>query len=124
MSGDDFEKLGLSMILSWNANARCEKTRLRRFKAFFGTGPAQVAMLWNKLNQNFMLSHITKPQPKHLLWALLFLKDYETEEKLAALVGGVDAKTFHKWTWTYVKAVAGLSHIYVSGFVFGVSKET
>jgi hypothetical protein len=123
MSGDDFEKLGLSMVLSWNENRCNEKNRLRRFKAFFGTCPAQVAMLWNSLHQNWLLSHVTKPQPKHLLWALLFLKDYGTEEKLAALVGGVDTKTFRKWTWTYVKAVAGLSHIYVSGFMLGVSKE-
>ena len=118
MSSKDFEALGLSMVLRWTTNHRNEKARLRRFKAFFGTGPDQAAMLWHYLNKHSLLQNLKRPEPKHLLWALLFLKDYGTEEKLSALVGGVDEKTFRKWTWTYIKALAGLSQHFVCIYFF------
>jgi len=65
----------------------------RRFRAHYGTTPGICAFLWPRL-EVFSLS--PKPEYFHLLWALLFLKLYDTEEVLAGMVGGVDEKTYRK----------------------------
>ncbi len=41
-------------------------------------------------------------RPKHLLWALLFLKVYATES-INSLICGADEKTCRKWSWTFVR---------------------
>jgi hypothetical protein len=38
-------------------------------------------------------------RPRHLLWALVFLKVYASEDVHCCLVGYVDAKTYRKWAW-------------------------
>ena len=45
---------------------------------------------------------------KHLLWALFFLKVYETEENSANAVGKVDEKTYREWSWRFVEAISYL----------------
>jgi len=49
-----------------------------------------------------------------MLWGLLFLKSYGTEERHVAQVGGVDEKTFRKWAWYYAEAIADLAPRVVS----------
>jgi len=48
-----------------------------------------------------------------LLWASHFLKTYGTESTLASQIG-VDEKTFRKWTWILVYAIADLAPEVVS----------
>ena len=55
------------------------------------------------------------PQPKHLLWCLLFMKNYGVEETHAARVG-CDEKTFRKWAWLYAEGVAKLDRQFVRSF--------
>jgi hypothetical protein len=50
-------------------------------------------------------------RPIHILWALLFLKTYLTEIILCSIVGAT-TKTFRKWIWPVIRAIAALS-IYV-----------
>ena len=45
-----------------------------------------------------------KSLPKHLLWAMLFLKSYGPEPFLAGLVG-VAEKTWRKWVWLMINAI-------------------
>ena len=45
--------------------------------------------------------------PRHLLWALLFLKKYGDEAEMATLAG-CDEKTFRKWSEIFVIRVASL----------------
>ena len=59
----------------------------RRFRAFFGTTVSGCSRLWSLLDDR--LPH--GAAPRHLLWALLFLKLYATEHVDAALAG-VDEK--------------------------------
>ena len=54
-----------------------------------------------------------KKEKRHLLWALLWLKQYTNEQSLAALVG-VGRKTFRKWVWILIEDMANASVMKVS----------
>lgn len=83
---------------------KSEKVAHRKFMSFFGTTPFVCSMLWAFLEPCTNMPIGVKPQ--HLLWALLFLKVYATESVHCSLVGGADEKTFRKWTWIFVHAIA------------------
>ena len=40
-------------------------------------------------------------EPKHLLWALLFLKVYASEQVIRKFTGA-DEKTSRKWIWLFI----------------------
>jgi len=73
----------------------------RRFRAFFGTTPIVCSSLWGLL----AVSRPPDSKPKHLLWALMFLRLYDTES-VHALLAGVDEKTFRKWAWAFVRSLS------------------
>jgi hypothetical protein len=55
--------------------------------------------------------------PKHLLWGLLFLKVYGTEDVLSDVVG-MKRNTFRKWAWKIVEVLDNMeaeevSRVYV-----------
>lgn len=81
--------------------AKSEKVGIRRFRSFFGISPKCCAVTWNKLE------HLETSDPKHFLWCLLFLKQYNTEEVNRKIVG-TDEKTLRKWVWIYVNMIAAL----------------
>ena len=107
---------------------RSESVFLTRWLSFFGVDPAVVVQVWDMIQVPFIddgdLSHA---QPKHLLWALLFLRKYGDESEMAKLVGdfssgAVDEKTFRKWRTVFVKRIASLkydvvSHLLVSSLI-------
>ena len=84
-----------------------EGSFVARFKASFGCSVAVVARL------HALISNTTTFQIKHLLWGLLFLKQYSIETTHARFVK-VDEKTFRKWAW---KAVEHLSDLDIVGFL-------
>ena len=75
----------------------------RKFKAHFGVTPEVCAEVW------YSIKKPTNARPKHLLWALLFLKLYETEDVLIAKLQVKSRETLRKWVWVMVQAIAGLS---------------
>jgi hypothetical protein len=84
----------------------------RFFSETFGTRLVIVEILWDLLDY-----HGLQPEdgrPKHLLWALHFMKAYPLQATGCATVGGsggaVDAKTYRKRVWAYIKAVSLLVH--------------
>ena len=77
------------------------------FCLFFGTSPKTCASLWKICN------FPSKSRPKHLMWALMFLKSYDTENKLSSLAG-VSLKTFQKWIWLIIDEIAKVMHKVVS----------
>ena len=104
-----FANLGLSLWMSKKAVLLllCK----RRFPGMFGCSPHVCSIIFKYLQQQ---NDIEWPsslglQPKHLLWALLFLKVYNTEEVNSSIVG-CNEKTFRKWTW---KVIEGLSKMLV-----------
>lgn len=60
---------------------------LRRFKTFFGISPKICALSW------------------HLLWALFFLKNYNTES-VNRKFGECDEKTFREKIWMVIDRLA------------------
>lgn len=107
-----FEELGMAIM---GRHRRGSVTiQLRRFVALFGVEPYVCALVWHELVASSWTAFTRCPKPEHLLWALLFLKCYPTEELLATQVGAVDEKTIRKWVWFYVEGIANLATKFVS----------
>ena len=84
---------------------------IRRFRARFGVDPSSVLVLWSLLERHGQLddSHNQSDSLERLFWTLEFLKSYASEE-IQADKFGVDIKTYRKWIWIYVKAIANIAH--------------
>jgi len=117
-SEDQFKELGAA-IMGRDPEGRSQSIFLTRWLSFFGVDPAVVVRVWDLLEVPFIddgdFSHA---HPKHLLWALLFLKKYGDESEMAKLVGedgkAVDEQTFRKWSKIFVHHIAYL-HFRVVG---------
>lgn len=83
-------------------------TGYRRFQAFFGVAPEVLSALWN-----LMRDKPPRSEPKHLLWCMFFLKNYNREHVNAA-IANVDEKTFRFWTWLFIDLLAKLDVVYSS----------
>ena len=59
-------------------------------------------------------------RPKHLLWALHFMKVYPKQSPgclaVGASAGAVDPKTHRKWVWAFIDAVANLDNVVVRNY--------
>jgi hypothetical protein len=116
--------------VDWEAEARDIQNRMsravgttdreaRHFREFFGTPVDAVEIVWDLLVRESLLPE--KGHPKHLLWALHFMKTYPKQGPACATVGAsagaVDAKTFRKWVWAFIRAIAELEEVVVSKFI-------
>jgi len=104
----DYEAIELVAreTLGWSENRRWNtKDKDKRFKACFGASSTIVAELWNRIQARGIDS---AARPKHLLWALVHLKVYSTEEIHCSIVGWPSTKTFAKWAWYFVELIAEL----------------
>lgn len=75
------------------------------FRAHFGVPISVCAQTWNLIGSSGLLP--SGAQPKHLLWALNFLKVYTTEE-VHSTICGASRPTFRKWIWKFVKLISSL----------------
>ena len=48
--------------------------------------------------------------PKHMIWGLLFLKQYNPEA-ISAGIAGVNEKTFRKWSWFFIEELPELKMV-------------
>ena len=85
---------------------------MRRYKASFGVTPEITQVLWESLEGIEMKE---KPMIKHLLWALLFLKVYSSEEVLSSMAETTE-KTYRKWVWIILDKLNELADKQVSKF--------
>ena len=86
------------------------------FHEFFGTSMLSIKKKWELLERGFLL-----PEggcPKHLHWALHFMKVCPKQSPgcsaVGALAGAVNPKTHRKWVWAFIDAVANLVDTVVS----------
>jgi len=122
---EDQLKLIGGTIMGRDPEGRSQAVFLTRWLSFFGVDPAVAVIVWDMIEVPFIddgdLSHA---QPKHLLWALLFLRKYGDESEMAALVSedgkAVDEKMFRKWTKIFVGHIAFLKCRVVSLLLPGV----
>jgi len=42
----------------------------------------------------------------HMLWALMYLKSYDSELKISSLAGAVNEKTFQKWSKIFINLIS------------------
>ena len=66
-----------------------------RFKSLFGASSLIIAEIWKRIEETVSFED-PNAERKHLLWALVFLKVYATEEIHCAIVGWPNAETFRK----------------------------
>lgn len=71
---------------------------MSRFKAHFGVSPSICSMAWNHLKQDLPRDY----NEMHLLWALLFLKCYNTDSVNCGMAG-CDEKTFRYRVWFVIE---------------------
>ena len=98
-----------------NKKGRCENTENRDFREFFGYGCIVATKIYELLVGEDLLpigGHL-----EHFLWALMFMKIYGKGRNLCTLAGGVDKKTFRKWAWLLVVAIAYLEAKVVSKII-------
>ena len=91
---------------------------IRRYKAHFGIVPGVCADIWAMINPREEISPYAKPV--HLLWGLMLMKVYSTEEVLSG-IAGVTEKTYRKWAWTFIRATSDLSYSVVSSSSYDAS---
>ena len=95
---------------------RAPKSEDRKFRALFGCSPAVVLALWELLESSDLVP--AGGRLLHLLWALLFVKVYPTEETLVTLCGhpggNPERKTLRKWILLFMEAISYLTDQVVS----------
>ena len=85
----------------------------RRFRGHFGVCPLICYRIWHKLYAKLYIVYNGSGRPKHLLWALMHLKLYNSEEVNSA-IAGVDEKTFQKYTWTIIDLISDFNVVSVT----------
>eukprot|EP00536_Pseudo-nitzschia_multiseries_P012726 jgi/Psemu1/32962/gm1.32962_g len=84
----------------WNS-----KDKEGRIISVFGASSSVIAEIWNRIEPNVQEGI----ELKHLLWALVFLKVYWTEEvHCAIVVDWPNPRTFHEKAWHVIEAIADL----------------
>ena len=79
----------------------------------FSTPVIVILKLWELIHQHDTISN-RKMKQKHLLWALLYMRQYPSFQAITALVKlesdrrRPDEKTLHKWIWTTIDAIESL----------------
>lgn len=89
----------------------------RRFKSLFGVTANVCSTIWEKIVQDIPEGG----KPKHLLWALLFLKQYSDEHTRRSIVGA-DEKTIRKWTWKFVELLSNMNVVILFSEILNFSK--
>jgi hypothetical protein len=101
---DEMPKFGLIAceIQNWTTHwFGLVSTEAWLFRKYFGMSKRVIEILWEMLVRNSLLPE--DGLPKHLLWALYFLKVYPKQGPGCVVVGtsngAVDLKTHRKWVW-------------------------
>lgn len=97
---DDFIEAAFDIWRHKNRNI-ASSTLDKRFHSYFGVDIDLCVTLWNWIDDDLPKSAFYY----HLLWALLFLKTYDSFAVLAGAVG-CDEKTFQKWIWIVIEALS------------------
>ena len=97
-------------LLNIDYNGPLSGVDKRKFKENFGVQLHVCVALWHLLKL-----HGTEPKMKcqHMLWTLMWLKDYSTEYSLCVKTK-VSPKTLRKWTTTVIYEISALDSLLVS----------
>lgn len=87
----------------------------RKFRSCFGASVLVLTIAWNTLVVQNLLPE--GGHPKHLLWMCAFLKTYSSEDVYASWFK-VSEKTFRKWVWLFLEAVAKIELVSRKNWLF------
>ena len=90
-------------------HARATGEDIMAFRSNYGLNPEQCVSLWKKIRCKLA----DDVRSRHLLWSLFFLKTYNTET-VSASKFMVTRKTYRKYLWKVVKAIAKVAPDVVS----------
>jgi hypothetical protein len=114
----DFETLAREIQNRESRPVCAASTETRHFREFFGAPTHVVEKVWELIKRESLLPE--GGRPKHLLWALHFMKVYPKQSPGCSTVGtsagAVDPKTHRKWVWAFIDAVANLDDVVVSNY--------
>lgn len=105
-----FLQMGLRMA-GVSEGRQASASNMRHYRSYFHITPSHSSILWAKMLQKKCLP--AGARPIHMLWGLLFLNVYTTEQILAD-IANVDPKTYRYWATALVKSIAKLKPEYVS----------
>lgn len=88
-----------------------ERSRDEQFASLFGTTLEVCCIIWSLVEWN---GNEGDTEPVHLLWGLMLLKLYNSENALCSLAGGIDNKTLRKWAWAWIEQISMLESTVVS----------
>ena len=103
------------VVSSWYTEAKLakvkQKTKVRRFKAHYGSNPKVYAELFETLQStNITAAKLNNPSMNafdKFMMTLYFLKTYPTEKELNSRFGH-DEKTARKWTRFFIDKISSL----------------
>ena len=114
----DFETLARDIQNRASHRVGAASTEKRHFREFFGAPIHVIEIGWELIKRDSLLPE--GGRPKHLLWALHFLKVYPRQSPgcsaVGASAGAVDPKTHQKWVWLFIDALVGLMDVVVSNY--------
>ena len=84
----------------------------RHFRAMFGVSSRTAYLLWITLDIDVIGPRGGKRI--HLLWMLMFLKEYCTQDSLSGICG-VTRKTFRQWVDVFLDRVSNLNLVSIIG---------
>ena len=99
-------ELWAQQTLRWPVSRKWSSESNMRFRSVFGAGSIVVADIWNRIEADGEI--LKGGEPKHLLWALVLLKVYQSDEVHCALVGWPSVPTFRKWAWYFIERINDL----------------
>lgn len=109
MDSEGFYKLGCCYTGHKKKHSKIIGTR--RYKSFFGITPLVTSIVWQKTFSDLPAGL----EPKHLLWCLNFLKQYNVEHT-RRLIFKTDEKCMRKWTWIFINILANLDTVHLNIF--------
>ena len=120
MDASSFLKLGMCLFSEAAQSDRSYVTQNQHFKVICGVHPTVCMIVWGELKWSMLVKDACKP--KHLLWALIFLKTYATESSLVVAIG-VDEKTLQKWIFIIIYAISDLEDDWVGSLCLEDSSD-
>lgn len=99
-----FHGCGFWTALENRARVASQVGSIRRFREYFGCSPGLCALIWSWLVFNVDDDAL----PIHLLWTLLFLKQYQTEAVSSGLCR-VNERTYRERIWSVIQKLAELN---------------
>lgn len=102
-----------SLVIFRRNQSKSKALAIRQWASHFGTS-LEVCVMILYGRRSSQKGDVCREELVHLLWGLYLLKVYGTGDTSSSNVGGVDDKTWRKWTELFVDAISYLEYDVVS----------